>query len=163
MMIMKKMTTHIIPSVIVAVIVVLMFPQVSKAYNFASDSKIEFENVVNSSTEIGLIDPTNDNEYMLLTDVKVASKLIDDNTIELTLTNTGAFVVTDWSVAYKSEYGVLTIENAKIVSDSEVVEFKSVDANDALASEESTTVTLTINGTYCDNINYRVYGLQVIK
>lgn len=162
-MIMKKMTTHIIPSVIVAVIVVLMFPQVSKAYNFASDSKIEFENVVNSSTEIGLIDPTNDNEYMLLTDVKVASKLIDDNTIELTLTNTGAFVVTDWSVAYKSEYGVLTIENAKIVSDSEVVEFKSVDANDALASEESTTVTLTINGTYCDNINYRVYGLQVIK
>lgn len=160
---MKKMTTHIIPSVIVAVIVVLMFPQVSKAYNFASDSKIEFENVVNSSTEIGLIDPTNDNEYMLLTDVKVASKLIDDNTIELTLTNTGAFVVTDWSVAYKSEYGVLTIENAKIVSDSEVVEFKSVDANDALASEESTTVTLTINGTYCDNINYRVYGLQVIK
>lgn len=115
---------------------------------------------MDNTEEVELIDPTNDNEYMFLADVVVASELKDDSTIEITLTNSGVFAVTDWSVAYEAKYDVLAIENAEVISDREVIEFKSTIDNETLEPSESTSVTLVVDGTYCDDTIYRVYGLS---
>lgn len=153
------MLKYILSSFLVVAIVMMMFPQNCKAYNSDLDTQTEVSSLLGSVTEVELIDPSNDNEYMLLMDTKVVSELLDDNTVKITLTNIGAFVMTDWTVAYEAAYDVLEIENAELVSGSEVVEFKSIDANKTLNSGESTSITLTINGVYFDNTNYRVYGL----
>lgn len=151
---------HIIPLFLVLAMVIIMLPQQASAYNFDFEKQIHPSDIIANTEEVELIDPTNDNEYMFLTDVHVSSELIDDSTVKITLTNSGAFGVTDWSVAYESEYDVLSIENAKIISDSEVVLFTANDTNDILKPGETTSVTLLIDGTYCDNTIYRVYGIS---
>lgn len=154
-----KILKGILSSFLAVAVIVMMFPQNCMAYNSDMDAEADVSSIIGNATEVELIDPTNDKEYMFLTDVIVTSELLDDNTVKITLTNAGAFVVTDWTVAYESVYNVLEIENAEIVSNNEVVEFKSIDTNKDLNPDESTSVILTIDGTYSDDTNYRVYGL----
>ena len=154
-----KILKGILSSFLAVAVIVMMFPQNRMAYNSDMDAEAGVSSIIGNATEVELIDPTNDKEYMFLTDVIVTSELLDDNTVKITLTNAGAFVVTDWTVAYESVYNVLEIENAEIVSNNEVVEFKSIDTNKDLNPDESTSVILTIDGTYSDDTNYRVYGL----
>lgn len=154
---MSKIKRYIVSLSLVVIMAVIMLPQQASAHK--TDFEMNISSMIDNAEEVDLIDPTNDNEYMLLTNVEVSTELMDDNVVKITLTNRGSLDVTDWSVAYEAEYKVLSIENAEVVSDSEVVEFASSISNKTIKAGESTTVILAIDGTYHDGTVYRVYGL----
>lgn len=97
--------------------------------------------------------------YGVLYDVVVTTELTDEDTVKITLTNTSAFAVTKWAVAYESSYDIVTIKNAKLLLNSnKVKQFMALDDNSTLESGDCITITLEIDGTYHSDTRYRVYG-----
>lgn len=139
--------------------IIAMIPQKSMADNNGIETQTEFTNTVAELQGAELLENTEEKEYSVLTDVIVVSELLNDNIVKITLTNVGEFVISEWTMVYEASYDIVTIENAELVMNSEVKELTAIDENETLEVGMSTVITMMIDGSYENNVNYRVYGI----
>ena len=101
-------------------------------------------NVVDGLEETELVEDTDESCYVVLYDVEVTSELVDNDTVNITLTNKSDFAIEDWIVAYESAYDIFSIDNAELIMSSEVLGFKALEVDNILETGESITVVLGI-------------------
>lgn len=150
----KKIKYYVAKGIIFSMFVSI-FSQKIMAENV--ESQMEIMNI--ESKELELIESSNENGYVVLSDVGVESELEDDETVKITLSNTGAFSITDWVLVYEASYDIISAENTEVVMNSQVKELKALEVNNTLESGDFITITIKIDGIYSSNEEYRVYGL----
>ncbi len=126
---------------------------VNASETYSMQSKIEVK-----ETELSEIIEEEYGTYVVLADIEVTPELMNNNILKITLTNTGAFVVNKWAIAYEASYNIKSIENAELVYNNQVKKLQSISTNETLHAGHSIVINLEIEGTYDSNTEYRVYG-----